>query len=150
MVHVNATAASNETVTDMIASHVGQLYFDQDLINKIEKEPAYLANTQPLTLNSGDFLLSSENGSDPFVNYDFLGDKVADGLLGWITIAVNRTTENARKVYNAATLTKEGGVANPEPGTGSSFGFGGGAPPAGFSFPSGATFPGRPTSTGAA
>lgn len=47
----------------------------------MEKTYPYYTNTQELTLNVDDGILGQEaNGSDPIVEYSFLGDKVEDGI----------------------------------------------------------------------
>ncbi|KAK0644561.1 Intradiol ring-cleavage dioxygenase [Cercophora newfieldiana] len=144
MVHQNATAYPNGTLFGTQAAHVGQVYFDQDLITEVEKLPVYAANKQPLTTNAQDFLLAQGAASgDPIVNYVLLGDKIQDGLLGWIAFGVNTTL--SRTVSPGATYYESGGKQSPGggfPGGGP----GGPPPPGGFpsGFPSG--FPGpRPT-----
>jgi len=148
MLHQNATPLANGTLHGLTAAHVGQFYFDQDLITKVEKLPAYAANQQPLTTNVQDFLLAqgASAGNDPVVNYVLLGDKIEDGLLGWIAFGVNSTL--ARTVSPGATYYESGGKAN------AAGGFPGGPPPGGFpggfppgfpsGFPSGFPAP-RPT-----
>ncbi|KAK1827333.1 Intradiol ring-cleavage dioxygenase [Podospora conica] len=128
MVHANATAAANGTLMGTTAAHVGQVYFDQDLISRVTALPAYAANTQVLTTNAKDFLLAQGAAvGDPFVHYVQLGEKIEEGLLGWIAFGVNATM--ARKVQAGATLYETGGVGSPGGGFGP--GFGGGAPPPG-------------------
>ncbi|KAJ4415360.1 hypothetical protein N0V85_002744 [Neurospora sp. IMI 360204] len=136
MVHVDPTVFPNNTIQSKTASHVGQIYFDQDLINEVEAEPVYNTNTQDQTLNAEDMLF--QQGSqvgDAVVNYVYLGSSVSEGLLGWIGFGINTTL--ARTVSAAATLYESGGVANPDAGGG----FGGpDGGPSGFpsgGFPSG-------------
>jgi hypothetical protein len=72
------------------ASHVGQLFFDQGLITKVEAMEPYASNKQKLTLNSEDGWLAQEAASsDPYVNYQLLGATVSDGLLGWMMVGIN-------------------------------------------------------------
>lgn len=63
----------------------GQLFFDQSLISIVEETSPYSANTQQLTLNEDDSILSTEvegtNGVDPVLEYVYLGDDIFDGLL---------------------------------------------------------------------
>ncbi|KAK3315366.1 Intradiol ring-cleavage dioxygenase [Apodospora peruviana] len=141
MVHHNASARANGTLEDTTASHVGQVYFDQALINAVESTSVYKANTQALLLNENDFLFAEgARTSDPVVNYVTLGKNIEDGLLGWIAFGINSTM--VREVHAATTLYKEGGKAN-EGGIGGPGGPGG-PPPPGFSgFPTG--FPPVPT-----
>ena len=111
MLHMNAVAHDNDTVMDLTAAHVGQMYFDQDLISEVEKVDPYTQNQQPLTTNEEDYILGDEaEDTDPFMQYVKLGDGVEDGLLAWLAIGVNTTYE--RKVHPAATLSEEGGRVN--------------------------------------
>ncbi|KAK1772056.1 Intradiol ring-cleavage dioxygenase [Phialemonium atrogriseum] len=123
MVHPSATAHENGSVIDTSASHVGQMYFDQDLITEIEKLAPYNTNRQALTTNAQDFILAGEAATaDPLMEYTLLGDRLEDGLLAWLSIGVN--TSYTRTVSAAATVYKEGGKAN-------SNGLGGGGFPGG-------------------
>lgn len=142
MVHTNATAFANGTLIDTThVGHVGQAFFDQDLITSVEATAVYAANTQTLTTNAQDSILAEEAASsDPFVQYVLLGDAVEDGLLGWLSFGIDTTA--SKNVSAAATLYQDGGVANPNAGGGGP----GGPPPSG-GFPTG---PGGPASTGTA
>lgn len=139
MVHLNATAAANGTLMDTThIGHVGQAFFDQELLTSVEATSAYAANTQTLMLNSEDGILAEEAAtSDPFVQYVLLGDSIEDGLLGWLSFGID--AKLSKSVDAAVTLYKEGGVANSNAGGG---GGPGGSPPSGFP-----TRPGNPTST---
>lgn len=139
-VHLNATAQANGTLLDTTAAHVGQMYFDQDLIDAVETRVPYTFNTQPLTTNAQDFLLAGALlTSDPIMEYVVLGGGIDDGLLAWLSFGVNVTL--AREIFSAATLYADGGVQNQNPGGGFPPG---GPPPGGFpsgGFPPGFSFP---------
>ncbi|KAM7211411.1 Intradiol ring-cleavage dioxygenase [Rhypophila decipiens] len=142
-VHLNATAQPNGTLMDLTAAHVGQIYFDQELIDAVETQSPYTENTQALTTNAQDFLLRQAAAvSDPFMEYVFLGEQgdLAGGLMSWISFGINVTL--ARQMSAASTLYAEGGKANPAPPGG---GFPPGGFPPGFTFPPGAFPPGFPT-----
>ena len=110
------------------------MFFDQDLLQSVEKVEPYASNTQQITTNAEDFIFLQEaTGYDPMVEYVLLGDDVSQGLFGWVTFGIDSTY--SRNVSNAATWTDHGGVPNPN-------GFGSGGPPPG-GFPSG--FPGFPS-----
>lgn len=145
MVHLNATPFSNNTLIDTTASHVGQMFFDQDLITEVEATSVYAANTQTLTTNAEDSILAEEaETSDPFMTYVLLGDTVEDGLLAWLAFGVNTTL--SKEVSAAATFYESGGQANPNAGGGGP----GGSPPSGFpsgGFPSGTGAPPASTSS---
>lgn len=142
MVHLNATAETNGTLLDTNAAHVGQIFFDQDLINQVEAAAVYSANTQTLTTNAEDSIAAQEaETSDPFMEYVLLGTDVQDGLLGWISFGINTTL--SKEITAAATYYQTGGEANPNAGGG---GGPGGAPPNG-TFPGGPPLSGTPSST---
>lgn len=141
MVHPSATAQSNGTVMDTTASHVGQLFFDQDLLTEVEATTAYSTNTQSLTANSGDSILAEEAASsDPYVEYVLLGDTVDDGLLGWLAFGID--TSLSKSVSAAATLYDTGGVSSSSSGGGGGGGGGSGGGGGGGG-PGGSGGPGR-------
>lgn len=124
MVHLNATPAANGTLLDVEASHVGQIFFDQDLITQVEATGVYATNTQTLTTNAQDGILAQEAAtSDPFTNYVLLGDTVEDGLLGWVAFGIDTTL--SKEVSAAAYLYAEGGISNSNGGGGGGFPGGG-------------------------
>lgn len=148
LTHLNATLLPNNTVSGGAITHVGQLFFDQSLIDLVEKEPVYVTNTQQLMQNSQDGIFAQEAANvDPVVEYVFLGDSVSEGLFGWIAFGVDSSA--ARNVTPAVIYGENGGVANPNgPGSGGPGGPGG-PPPSGFptgGFPTGP----RPTATASA
>ncbi|KAF2707211.1 aromatic compound dioxygenase [Pleomassaria siparia CBS 279.74] len=129
MVHTNSTLYGNGTLgnSGQASSHVGQAFFDQDLITAVEQVAPYNTNTQELTTNAEDSIFSEEtatDGVDPFFEYTLLGDSVSDGLFAWLAFGINATQSSS--VTPAAFLYAEGGVANANSGGG-----GGGAPPSG-------------------
>ncbi|KAG5813737.1 hypothetical protein H9Q74_004578 [Fusarium xylarioides] len=128
MVHTNATLLANQTLgRDNYASHVGQAFFDQDLISQVETLEPYASNTQELTLNADDGIMSEEtntDGVDPVMEYTLLGDSISDGLFAWLAFGINSTQSSS--VSPAAYYYKEGGVANENSGGGM-----GGSPPSG-------------------
>lgn len=114
--HTNATLLANNTLASSAtggAIHIGQLFFDQDLISQVEAIEPYASNTQNVTTNADDFIFVEEaanQGSDPIVEYVWLGSSVQDGIFAWATIAVdvgaNYTTQAA------VSYTDHGGVTN--------------------------------------
>ncbi|TXT13583.1 hypothetical protein VHUM_00950 [Vanrija humicola] len=133
-IHVLAHAAghwaaqANGTISGgASAAHVGQVFFDQDLLDSVYALPPYNANTGPLTANADDGIMAQEAaGVDPVVAYALLGDTVADGIVAWITVGINGTANAA--VQPAMTLEAGSGVAVSGGGRG---GGGGGGPPGG-------------------
>lgn len=131
MSHLNATALPNNTLSGGAITHVGQMFFDQDLVTLVEATEPYASNTQELTINSVDTIFSQESeGYDPVAEYVLLGDDVSEGIFAWIAFGMDSTA--AYNISAAAYWTESGGVVNENAGGG----MGGGAPPSGF--PSGA------------
>ncbi|KAH8600042.1 Intradiol ring-cleavage dioxygenase, partial [Bisporella sp. PMI_857] len=114
--HFNGTTFENGTYAGGYASHVGQLFYDQDLISQVELVAPYSTNTQTLTTNAEDSILSTEaaSGHDPVINYSFLGDTVEEGIFGWIAFGIDLTSEQT--LTPAAYLYESGGVANSNSG----------------------------------
>jgi hypothetical protein len=124
--HNNATLNANDTLTGGSITHVGQMFFDQELISLVETEEPYASNTQELTVNADDNILTEEAADvDPFVEYVLLGYDVSEGLFGWLAFGMDSTS--AYNVTPAVYWTEDGGVENPNSGSGGS----GSAPPGG-------------------
>ena len=111
MVHQHVDTAQrtrplgNGTLQDHIATHTGQLFFDQDLITEVEGREPYVFNRQRFTKNDRDYYVpfAMVGGNDPFVSFVYLNGKdVEDGLLGWMTVGVNMTRVD--KVHVAGTF----------------------------------------------
>jgi len=110
--HLNATLLSNSTLSGGTVSHIGQVFWDQDLINAVEATYPYNTNNVTLTTNAEDRVFADETADTetvPVFEYVYLGDSLEDGIFGWVTIAVNVSATydpNYSYVY-----TEEGGVA---------------------------------------
>lgn len=122
LAHFNGTSYPNGTYNGGYVSHVGQLFFDQDLITLVEATAPYSTNTQEITLTADDSIFSEEAASsDPVVEYSLLGSDVSSGVFGWIAFGIDLTSQQT--VSSAASLYASGGVANSNSG-----GSGGSAP----------------------
>ncbi|KAK4209939.1 Intradiol ring-cleavage dioxygenase [Rhypophila decipiens] len=114
-IHLMATSEvtllPNNTFTGGKARHIGQLYFDQELVDEVESLSPYRENTQALVRNEDDGLaaVQATREYDPFMNYVFLGDKLEDGLLMWITIGIDLEADYSGRVFVAETFTGRGG-----------------------------------------
>ncbi|KAE8417724.1 Intradiol ring-cleavage dioxygenase [Aspergillus pseudocaelatus] len=139
----------NGTITGLYntkTSHVGQIFFDQDLISVVEETSPYSTNTQELTTNAEDSILAEEADTiDPFVEYVLLGDDVSEGVFGWISVGIDATQDTS--VTAAAYLTEDGGVENENSGMGMG---GGGGPPSGSGVPSGVPSGAAPSASASA
>jgi protocatechuate 3,4-dioxygenase beta subunit len=134
----DATVNANDTLSGGSVTHVGQMFFDQDLISLVETVEPYASNTQELTENADDSILAEEAGTvDPFIEYVLLGDDVSEGVFGWLAFGMDTT--NSFNITPAAYLTENGGVTNENAGMGMGGGPGGpsGSAPSG-AMPSGA------------
>lgn len=102
VVHQNATILPNNTLVGGNISYIGQFGYDQSLISAVSETYPYTTNYQVLTLNSEDPLLlfEGDEGFDPFAEYVLLGDDISDGILSWISFAVNTSATNG--IYEAA------------------------------------------------
>jgi protocatechuate 3,4-dioxygenase beta subunit len=132
LAHFNGTTYANGTYGGGYVSHVGQLFFDQDLITQVEETSPYSTNTQALTENSDDSIFSQEAASsDPVVEYSLLGTDVSSGIFGWVAFGIDLTNEYT--ITPAASLYAEGGVEDSSSSSGGPGGnsTGGGAMPSG-------------------
>ncbi|RLN93193.1 hypothetical protein BBJ28_00003013 [Nothophytophthora sp. Chile5] len=114
----NGTLLANNTYSGGYASHVGQIFFDQDLITEVEATSPYSTNTQEITTNADDTIFSEEavEDFDPVMEYVLLGDTVEDGIMAWISVGVDMT--RAQTITAAGTLTADGGVMAESTSTG--------------------------------
>ncbi|KAI4950648.1 hypothetical protein J4E91_004533 [Alternaria rosae] len=136
MSRLNATVNANSTLSGGHITHVGQMFFDQDLITLADTVEPYASNEQEITSNADDSILAEEAADvDPFVEYVMLGDDISEGLFGWLAFGMDSTS--AYNITPAAYWTDEGGVENENSGMG---GGPGGAPPSG-AMPSGTAMP---------
>ena len=109
--HLNGEVLSNNTYTGGTIAHIGQFFFDQDLITEVEALSPYSTNTIAITTNAEDHVVQAElvNDSDPMLNYVLLGETVSDGLFMWISLAVNSTATYTASP--ASELAADGGHA---------------------------------------
>ena len=110
--HIHLTVQTNVTDSSSYSAasvqHIGQLFFDEALINSVYALSPYAAHLATLnrTTNAEDSLYATANGNgySAVISVSNLGDAVADGLVGYITVGVNSS---------AAGLTTSGGSVNP-------------------------------------
>ncbi|OAQ61011.2 extracellular dioxygenase [Pochonia chlamydosporia 170] len=108
----DALILPNGTFRGGTVSHIGQTYFDQSLIAAVEKNAPYTLNKQPFKDNSKDRWVGDHATADydPFMKYTRLGDDVKDGLLLWITVGIDTTTNYNGKVTVASHWHPGGGT----------------------------------------
>lgn len=128
--HLDATVLPNNTLADGTVPHIGQLFWDQDVIKEVEATAPYNTNDITLTTNAEDHVFSDETEgttSDPVMSYVRLGDSLADGLFGRVTMAVNRSASydpNYSFMYTFAGGVAESGGSETFPGGGAPSGSG--------------------------
>lgn len=103
----------NDTYTAGTTLHIGQLYFDDTLVKTIEATEPYVQNTINYTSweLDGWMLEEATTDYDPFVEYVQLTDDLQDGLLAWITIALDLSSNHTSNLTAAAHYYSTGGVA---------------------------------------
>ena len=114
--HQEGQVLPNNTFESGQASHVGQIYFDQDLVLDAETLDPYTLNQQPLTKNADDFILQqqlAESDADPFVDYSLIGDDLSQGIYAWITLAIDPSASFDTPA--ASHWTEHGGVPGDNP-----------------------------------
>lgn len=113
IVRENATVLPNGTLAGGSASHIGQLFFDQTLIDEVEARSPYTENAAPATPNSEDWVLGEQEtagtDSDPVYSYVLLGNDTSLEIFAWIVIGVDPSASYT-PTYSFA-LTEGGGVA---------------------------------------
>lgn len=117
--HTNATPLANGTITGGSVSHIGQLFFDQDLIYQMEATYPYNTSSVDITLNAVDKVFTAEtedSNSDPVWEYVLLGSDITDGIFTWITVGVDPTA--SYETSYAALYAADGGVENSQSGGG--------------------------------
>ncbi|KAJ5933578.1 hypothetical protein N7454_005907, partial [Penicillium verhagenii] len=98
--HIHVTVQSNVTgddtsYSDASIQHVGQLFFEEDLINSVYQLSPYHAHLSTLnrTLNAEDsvYTVAMTDGYSAIISTELLGETLADGLIGYITIGINKS-----------------------------------------------------------
>jgi hypothetical protein len=114
--HVNITRNANNTISGGRTSHVGQLYFDQDLVDQVSKLKPYMENKMSRTSNKQDFLLgqSAANGADPIVEYILLGEQISQGIFAWINFGID--AKKTVPIHAATVCTTDGCKSSPSLG----------------------------------
>ncbi|KUF90437.1 hypothetical protein AM588_10002749 [Phytophthora nicotianae] len=96
------TVLSNKTYAGSSVAHVGQFFFEQDLIDAVEAVTPYSTNKQTLTATASDNIYKAALGNnyDQIMNYALLGSSVNDGVFVWISVAVDMTAERVVKAVS--------------------------------------------------
>ncbi|KAK0371403.1 hypothetical protein CLIM01_11240 [Colletotrichum limetticola] len=107
MTHVPGTERlANGTIQDNVATHAGQLFLDQKLVDTFRKHERYAANEQTFIENKQDHYFRQEaNFTDPVMSYVLLDHEDRDiekGVMAWKLVGVNMT--NVREIHVAHQL----------------------------------------------
>lgn len=107
------TLQPNNTYTGGNTLHIGQLYFDDTLVKAVEATEPYTQNTIAYTTWEVDGWMLEEATAeyDPFVEYVQLSEDIEDGLLAWITVALDLSSDHSSNLTAAAHYYETGGVA---------------------------------------
>jgi len=95
--HIHITAQANASAgqdySTTAIQHIGQVFFEEDLLTEVYNLEPYAAHKLTLnrTSNAEDSIYSVANadGYSAMVDIDLLGATVADGLVGYITVGIN-------------------------------------------------------------
>lgn len=102
MVHQNINYHDNGTIISASGQlrHVGQIFYDEEINNQVLAQAAYQDTGNNRTYNAQDGILqqANEGGYSAYAEIEFLGETLADGLLGYITIGIDTTAS-----YNIST-----------------------------------------------
>ena len=82
--HSNVTVNPNNTISGGSIQHIGQFFFDEDSLDKARQFWPYTENPYAITTNAEGDTFHQEtaySNSDPVLHYEYLGDKLEDGLL---------------------------------------------------------------------
>lgn len=94
-IHITAQAGAgpNQSYSTTDIQHIGQLFFDEDLLEEVYSLSPYSAHLETLnrTSNADDSIYSVANadGYSAIVDVSLLGEAISDGLLGYITVGIN-------------------------------------------------------------
>lgn len=154
LAHMNVTVYPNNTIADgNNVTHIGQLFYNEELRSAVEATYPYNTNTQAVTSNADDMwdIVQADTYYDPFPEYLYLGSDVTDGLMAWIQIGINKSANYIDDDYYsvAAYYQADGGHENEDSAIGGGAGGNGtmtGAMPSG-AMPSGAMPSGTPPSS---
>lgn len=114
--HANfSVVESNKTLSGGSVAHVGQLFFDQALVDEVEKVAPYSSNKEEITKNVEDEVMwdGAQGEADPVVEYVLLGKKIEDGIFAWANMGIDSTATHAARA--ATKCDADGCHSNPKP-----------------------------------
>lgn len=121
MAHLNGRVANNR-YTGGTNPFVGQLFFNMSLISEVEAIAPYNTNTNPFTSNSQDSIFrrasTSVPGWDGLMDVRKLGSNVEDGIIAWISVGIDRSSNHDTGFSNDAAGSGGGGGSSTGMATG--------------------------------
>jgi protocatechuate 3,4-dioxygenase beta subunit len=110
---INSTMLPNHTYVAGVTNHIGQLFFEQSLLDEVETTKPYNENTQSLMKLAGDGIAAEVATAvdDPLFKYVRLSDDIKDGVLAYITVGIDLKA-NYSANYQPAAHWQEGGGVN--------------------------------------
>jgi len=93
MVHKDWKVSENGTLISHAGTvvHNGQFFFHEAWNDRVYANQPYTDNTNKRMFNKDDRILDEENadGNNAFLELELLGERLSDGILGYITMGVN-------------------------------------------------------------
>jgi len=113
--HVGAKQLPNNTYSGGHVAHLSQLFFDQDLVQRVEATTPYNKNTIPHTMNLADQFTgySATAAHDPFPNYIMLGKDLSAGIFMWAQLGINTSSNWDAYAPVASYVGPDGAKDNP-------------------------------------
>lgn len=110
---INSTMLPNHTYVAGVTNHVGQLFFEQSLVDEAETTRPYNENTQSLMKVADDSIAQEVATADvdPLMKYVHLSDNIQDGVLVYITVGVDMKANYSENYQPAAHWQEGGGVS---------------------------------------
>lgn len=97
MVHENITYNTNGTIVSASGPvrHIGQIFFDEENNAAIRADPAYQGSGHTYTSNAEDIYTEGggAGGYNAYAEIEKLGETLADGVLGYITIGIDSSAD---------------------------------------------------------
>jgi hypothetical protein len=94
--NVTSTSAEDYSYSAAKIQHVGQLFFNESLINSVYELDPYSAHLETLNRTTNDedsvYSVANADGYSSIISVQLLGDTIADGLAGFTAVGVNRSS----------------------------------------------------------
>ncbi|RPB08731.1 aromatic compound dioxygenase [Morchella conica CCBAS932] len=110
--HINGTAEANSTYTGGSTSHIGQIFFPEEILEVMDTQDVYNTNSVVRLTNAEDTWFPEGNTTEynAVAAVEYLGDVVTDGLLAYITIGVDTTIDYTEELLSGGGAGGAGGA----------------------------------------